>query len=286
MKQQRLSITVRIASLATAALMGLTACASSQAAAPAPGSAVVSPPAKLVSSGTLSYGVAATFPPFEYKDGTTLTGFDVEMAQALAGSMGLTASPLDIDFDGLIPALNGSRIDVINSAMYINEARSAQVDFVPYLVVGEAMLVPAGNKNNIKKIPEDLSGRTIAVTRGAIGEKYMTEFNDELKSMGKEPMEIMALPTNQDALLAVKTGRADGFDTSTPGAAYTLTRDKGAFEVAGTFKVGTKIGIAVRKGDTQTKSAIEAALKEFVDKGAYKELVAKYNLPADSSIFG
>lgn len=274
--------------LSVAALTGLllTACSSTTEPAAAPsGEASVTAPADLVSSGTLTYGVAATFPPFEYKDGADLTGFDVEMAQALAGEMGLSASPSDMDFDGLIPGLNGKRIDIINSAMYIKPEREEQVDFVPYMLVGEAVMVPKGNDKKIAKVPEDLSGLTVAVTRGAIGETYMTDFNTELAAAGLPEMTILSLPTNQDALLAVQSGRADAFDTSTPGAAYTLTQQPDAFEVAATFDLGTEIGIAVRKGDTETRTAIEAALKAFVDSGDYEKLIAKYNLPAESNYF-
>lgn len=242
-------------------------------------------PTNLASSGTLTYGVAATFPPFEYKDGSDLAGFDIEMAQALASEMGLTVTPSDMDFDGLIPGLNGKRIDIINSAMYIKPEREEQVDFVPYMLVGEAVMVPQGNPKNISKIPEDLSGLTVAVTRGAIGETYMNDFNTKLEADGMAPMTILSLPTNQDALLAVSSGRADAFDTSTPGAAYTLTQQPDAFEVAGTFDLGTEVGIAVRKGDTEMKAAIEAALTEFVDSGDYESLIEKFNLPAESNYF-
>ncbi|RCK69072.1 ABC transporter substrate-binding protein [Desertihabitans brevis] len=272
------------AALVLAALLVATAACSSEPEVAA-GPAVVPPPSTLVEEGELTYGVAATFPPFEYKDGTDLTGFDVDMAESLAGYMGLTPAPLDVDFDGLIPALGGQRIDVINSAMYINEERSTQVDFVPYLVVGEALLVPKGNPAGITTIPDDLSGKTIAVTRGAIGETYMNEFNTELEAKGLAPMTVMTLPTNQDALLAVTSGRADGFDTSTPGAAYTLTERPDSFDIAGTFALGTQIGIAVRKGDTETKAAIEASLRKLVDDGTYAELIERYNLPPESSLF-
>lgn len=247
--------------------------------------ATVEAPSNLVSSGKLTYGVAATFAPYEYKDGDALTGFDVDMAKSLAGMMGLEASPLDMDFDGLIPALQGGRVDIINSAMYINDERSAQVDFVPYMLVGEAMIVPVGQASAMADIPDDLSGKTIAVTRGAIGETYMNEFNEQLKKEGKAEMKIMALPSNQDALMAVSSGRADGFDTSTAGAAYTMSQQGDKFEVAGTFKLGTKIGIAVKKGDVATKQAVEDALKTFVDSGDYAELMKKYNLPDSASLF-
>lgn len=271
-----------IASAAAVALL-LSACAS-QAETPV-GEADVEPPAELVSAGTLTYGVAATFPPFEYKDGTELAGFDIEMTKDLAATMGLNVAPMDMEFDGLIPALNGGRIDVINSAMYITPERAKQVDFVPYVLVGEAVVTPEGNPHDVSELPEDLSGLTVAVTRGAIGETYMNDFNDELEADGLDPMKILALPSNQDALLAVQTGRADAFDTSTPGAAHTLSQQPGKYEVAGTFDVGTKVGIAVPKGDTETKEALEAALQIFVKSGGYDDLLAKYNLPAESNYF-
>lgn len=269
-----------------AGVIALTGCSATSAGDTPSASAVVKAPTSLVSGGAFTYGTAATFPPFEYQEGGTDTGFDIDMGKALAESMGLTPKATDLDFNGLIPALKGKRLDVINSAMYINDERSKQVDFVPYMQVGEALLVPKGNDKDIKELPGDLSGRTVAVTAGAIGETYMKEFNEQLEKDGKKPMTIMSLPTNQDALLAVSSGRADAFDTSTPGAAYTLTKQAGKFEIAADFKIGTKIGIAVRKGDTSMKQAVQAALDELVKSGDYERLMKKYNLPSSSAILG
>ncbi len=58
-----------------------------------------------------------------------------------------------MDFDGLIPALNGKRIDVINSAMYIKPEREEQVDFVPYMLVGEAVMVPKATRRRSRRSP-------------------------------------------------------------------------------------------------------------------------------------
>lgn len=247
----------------------------------------VAPPSELVESGTLTYGTAATFPPFEYRDPKTseTTGFDIEMIRVLADYMGLKTEALDMDFDGLVPALRGRRIDVINSAMYIKPEREKQVDFVPYMVIGEAMVVPSGNPAKISKLPEDLSGLNVAVTRGAIGERYMLDFNAELEKMGRQPMNIMTFPTNQDALLAVSSGRANAFDTSIPGAARLKQERPGEFEVAATFDIGTKIGIATRKGDTDMQRAIKEAMKIFVEKGEYARLLKTYSLPPEVNYF-
>ena len=276
-----------VAALGAGLLLAFTAAGCGDTSEPEPNaSAEVAPPSNLVEDGTLTYGTAASFPPFEFKGSSGRPeGFDIDMIEKLAGSMGLRAKPLDIDFDGLIPALQGSRIDVINSAMYIKPDRERVVDFVPYMIIGESMIVPKGNPENIGTLPDDLSGKTVAVTRGAIGEQYMTNFNKELDTAGKPPMKILALPTNQDALLAVKSGRADAFDTSTPGAAYTVSEEGGALEVAATFDLGTKIGIAVRKGDTEAAKSVQAALDKFVSSGEYEKLLKKYNLPPEVNYF-
>jgi polar amino acid transport system substrate-binding protein len=263
--------------------LAVAACGGEESSPATTVEASVSPPANVVSEGKITYGTAATFPPFEFRDGNDLAGFDIEMIDELAGYMGLETEAMDIEFDGLIPALNGRRVDVINSAMYIKPEREAQVDFLPYLVIGEAIIVRKGNEPGIQST-DDLAGKTVAVTRGAIGEQYMKEFNEQFKADGKPLINILTLPTNQDALLAVSNGRAEAFDTSTPGAADLLRKTDDEFEIATTFDNGTKIGLAFRKGDEQMRRALAEALERFESDGAYAKLIAKYNLPPETNL--
>lgn len=246
--------------------------------------AAVPPPPGLLSKDKVTYGTAATFPPFEFREGGDLAGFDIEMMDSLARSMGLGTQALDQDFDGLIPALQGRRIDLINSAMYIKPDRAKQVDFLPYLRIGEAIIVRKGNAPGIDST-DALAGKTVAVTRGAIGETYMKGFNKQFQAAGKPLINILTLPTNQDALLAVSNGRADAFDTSTPGAADLLRKTHDQFAIATTFDNGTKIGIAFRKGDDAMKKGFDRAMQHFVSDGGYAALLKKYNLPPESNYF-
>lgn len=271
------------------ALVGLLSaatllCGCTSASEQAPPTAVISPPANLVETGHLTYGTAASFPPFESKENGELVGFDIDMGDQLAEYLGLRTKVLDIDFDGLIPALQGGRVDIINSAMYINDERAAVVDFVPYMRIGESLIGKSDADISLSQLPDDLSGRTVAVTRGAIGETFMNDFNKELIAAGKQPMEIMALPNNQDALLAVQSGRAELFDTSTPGAAHTLSQAGDKFKVFHTFALDTQIGVAVPKNKPEMKAAIEEAVDRFMDSGEYDKLLEKYNLPQDSKV--
>ena len=240
--------------------------------------------AKLVKEGVLTYGTAATFPPYEYMANGELTGFDIELGQALADELGLDVEIMAMNFEGLIPALQGGRVDIINSAMYIKPEREEQVDFIPYMYIGNAVVVLKGNKLNISSL-NDLTGLKVAVTRGGVEEIYANEQNERFEQAGKKPMEILALPTANDAVLATEQGRADAFLHSSPGAAYLLQEKPGVFEIAATFDMSTEIGIAVRKGDTAMKQTIEEALQKVVENGTYAELMKKYNLPEALSYF-
>ena len=244
----------------------------------------VAPPPNLVTPGKLTFVTAASAPPFEYKKAGQYTGFDFDMIHAIAGYIGLEPVPIDLTFDGLIPALLGNRADIINSSMYITAARSEKVDFVPYLKIGEAIMVPAKNPKNIHSV-DDLSGKDVAVTRGAIEQTYATAQNAEFTKAGKPLENMVSLPTELDCALAVEQGRADAFFTYVQGGTYLLQQRPGVFTIAGTFAFNTRLGIATRKGETAMHQAIDQALTMFVKSGGYKTLLAKYQFPNESSIF-
>lgn len=240
----------------------------------------------LVEGGALTYGVAATFPPFEYQKEGQLTGFDIDMIEALAKKLSATPKPMNMEFQGLIPALLGSRLDLINSAMYINDKRKEQVDFVPYMTIGELIIVKAGNPSAIAGRDDTLCGKTVSVTLGAIEETYARQDAERCKAAGKGEVTVQTLPTGPDTVTSVVQGRADAMFTSTPGGAVMLDEMAGQIEVAGPeFDTSTSIGMAVRKDDTAIKASIEAALQEIVADGTYGKLLEKYKLPASVNPF-
>ena len=239
----------------------------------------------LVEAGKLTYGTAATFAPFEYTVDGELTGFDIELGAHMAGLMGLDVSPLNMEFKGLIPALQGGRIDIINSAMYIKPERAEQVDFIPYMRVGNEIIVAKGNPKNINS-RADLCGMSAAVTLGGIQESYAREDAAACEAAGKETVKVMTFPTAQDSALTVRQGRADAFFNSTPGATVQITALPDVYEIVGaTFAAETQIGFAVRKGDAAMKKMVTEALMKSIEDGTYAALIEKYNLPASVSLF-
>ncbi|SEG81778.1 ABC transporter substrate-binding protein [Bosea lathyri] len=236
--------------------------------------------------GKLSYAVAGSFAPFAFVRNGTLVGFDVEMGDELAKQLELQPNPLNIEFKGVIPALLGGRVDMINAAMFITEERAKQVEFVPYLRVGTEVVVTKTNPSKITGRDDSLCGKRIAVTLGGIQETYARADDARCKAAGKDSITVMTLPTAQDSLLTVRQGRADALFDSTPGAIKATTELPDVFMTVGTtFEAKTRLGYAVRKNDPQMKAAIEQALAAIVKSGRYREIMQKWALPATMSIF-
>jgi len=246
--------------------------------------AQVAPPKELVNAGKITYGVAATFAPFEYMQGDKLVGLDIEMLEAMAEKMGLGVEVMNMEFKGLIPALQSKRIDIINSGMYIRPEREEQVDFIPYLTVGNEIVVQAKNPKGIKS-REDMCGVMIAVTLGGFQEKLAREDDENCKKAGKPGTEVMTFPTAQDAALALKNGRADAIYNSTPGAYKQVQELPNDYAIAGkTFGPFAKIGIAARKGDADTKEAVTKALAAIKADGVLDQLLKKYGMPLEAKL--
>lgn len=240
----------------------------------------------VVEKGALTFGVAATFPPFEYQKDGKMVGFDLDLIEALAKKLGAAPKAMNMDFKGLIPALQGSRIDVINSAMYINPARAEQVDFIPYLKIGNMVLVQDGNPAGITGRDNSLCGKTVATTLGAIEETYARADDKRCQEAGLPAVKVVTLPTGQDSYLSLRQGRADAVFDSTPGVVELMGASPGVYATAGPeFESSTQIGMATRKGDAAMRAALAAALKEIVADGTYGTLIGKWQLPATVSLF-
>jgi len=243
--------------------------------------AEIAAPAKLVTPGKLTYGFAATFAPFEFQRDGKLVGVDVDFGDEIAKRLGLAAEPMNMEFKGLIPALQGGRLDIINSAMYITQERAQQVDFVPYLRIGTEVIVRKANPAGISGRNASLCGKRIAVTLGGIQENYARADDERCRNAGQPQVIVMTFPTAQDSALAVRQGRADVFYNSTPGTVMLMAEVPDVYQVVGeTFEANTRLGVAVRKGDEAMSKAIEAAFQSMARDGTYVRVLENWKLPA------
>lgn len=152
----------------------------------------------------LVVGMELAYPPFETKDNEgNPTGVSVELAKAFGEYLGRDVIIENINWTGLIPALQTDKVDMVISSMTITEVRKESVDFSDgYAKAYLAFLV---NKESPVTVSADLNNadRTVAVKTGSTGDFYVTNNYPLAK--------VLRLDDESAAIAEVINGRADAF---------------------------------------------------------------------------
>jgi polar amino acid transport system substrate-binding protein len=233
--------------------------------------------------GVLQIGSDIAYAPIEfYEEGTqTPKGLDIDLADALAEELGVTAEFINSGFDGLRDALNANRFDIVMSSMTITPDREKEVDFIPYLSAGTDLLVPKGNPKNIQSV-EDLSGLTVSVQLATIQVDQLEAANEQLKADGKPEIDVLTFDQNPLAVEQVRLGRADANIADSPVVANDALLSDGDLEAVGLAIEAAPYGIAVRKDSPELKAALEDALQAVIDSGKYDEILQTWSLSGGS----
>jgi polar amino acid transport system substrate-binding protein len=237
-------------------------------------------PADLKAAGVLKIGTDASYPPFESigDDNKTVVGLDADLAKGIAETLGVKVKMIPTAWDGIIPALKAQRFDLIMSAMDDTPEREKQVDYVNYMKVPAfGMLVPKGNPQGLKTFA-DLCGKAVSVQKGTTQADAVDAAN---KDCGAKPMKVRTFPTEADAQLQVRTGRAIADVTDQVVAVYVASSKGGgkldAVPIPG--QAPSIKGIAVRKDATELRDAVKAALAKLHDAGAYQDVLKQWGFP-------
>jgi polar amino acid transport system substrate-binding protein len=240
---------------------------------------------KTVEAGKLTWGSSPTFKPFEFMRDGKAQGFDVDLMENLAKRLNLSSNMMGMEFKGVIPALLGTRVDAGVSGLYVTAERAQVADFIPYVIVGNQIVVQKGNPKKITG-RDGLCGLKAAAPVNTAFEASTKALSAECKSAGKPEIEILSLPGSDTVALALQQGRVDAALNSTATIAAMIGENPDAYELAGPpFDANTKVGIALRKDETELKGRLNTALQEMVKDGTYAQLLKKWNLPPQSSAF-
>lgn len=245
------------------------------------GAAPVAPPNDLVSKGTLTIGTNMPYPPMESYTGANLnipTGADIDLGTAIARKMGLKVAFVNIpNFDTIIPGLQSHHYDIIMSSMGITPDRAKSLDFVPYMLAGESIVVVKGNPKHITTLA-DLSGKTAGVQAATTEQAALDAENTTLKAAGKSLINVQTYKQDSDALAQLTLGRIDAYLTDFPVAAYYVTKRHNQLQLGGKQFGMQTYGIAVRKGDKSILTAVSKAFKLVQQDGEYMAILKHYGL--------
>jgi len=222
--------------------------------------------------------------PFYTQDASgNWEGWEVEIAHAICDQAGLDCVLTPIPWDGLIPALNAKKIDAIINSMSITEERMKEIDFSDkYYNTPTAIIGP--KNETFDATPEGVKGKILGVQVSTVHAAYAK------KHFADVAAEIKEYQTQDEANQDLVAGRIDATQADSIALDAFLKSDEGQAccdlkgYVAPDLEVlGPGVGAGVRKGDTELKDKINAAIKAIRDSGKYAEITKKY---FDFDIYG
>jgi polar amino acid transport system substrate-binding protein len=239
----------------------------------------------LVEPGKLTWATAPTFIPFEFMKDSKPVGFDVDMMDELGKRVHLTPVVMALEFKGVMPALIGKRVDLAVSGLYITAERLTAADMIPYALIGNQIVVKKGNPKHLSD-PASLCGAKVAAAIATVFEASVKTQSEACVAAGKPAIELLSVPGSNLVALAIVQGRADAGVTSNAAVAAMTSETPDTYEAAGEpYDATTKLGIALNKDNPMLKAALQTALDGMAKDGTYAKLLAKWNLPAKSSVY-
>ena len=157
---------------------------------------------RVQNSGVLRVGLDPTFPPFEFTEGTSLQGIDVDLARALAAELDLEVSYSHFGYDGLYDALATGQVDVLISALVPDVARTR--DFAYSNGYINSGLVLVSRRDTPLADSSELVDKTVSVELGTAGHVETTNWQRQVPDLA-----IAVHQSSDEALSALAMGRVD-----------------------------------------------------------------------------
>jgi polar amino acid transport system substrate-binding protein len=234
----------------------------------------------IVKGGKLNVAIVPNYPPLDVRDPATneLTGFDVDLGEALAKKLGITLNWQETSFEQMVSALATGRVDAILSGMTDLASRHDTVSFVDYLRSGPQFFVQGAR---IGEFPDMLAlcGKKVGSSRRTSFPSEISKWSDaHCKPAGKPDIVNVGTDGSADARTQLKQGRIDAAVQGNETLPYVMGLEPGKYAPVGA-PIGSQLtGMGVAKANTALQQALAGALGEIIADGSYAKLLAKWQL--------
>ncbi|MBU8824498.1 ABC transporter permease subunit [Mycolicibacterium goodii] len=224
-------------------------------------------------AGVLRVGTEGVYAPFSYHDPVTgqLTGYDVDVARAVADRIGVHIEFVETPWDSIFAALEANRFDIVANEVTITDERKAKYDLSEPYSVGEGVIVTRADDNSITSL-DDLKGKVAA-------ENATSNWSEIARQAGAR---VEAVEGFTQAITLLNQGRVDVVvNDSIAVYAYLAETGDTSVKIAGTVGEKSEQGFAARKNSGYLPE-LNRALDELRADGTLTQISQKY-LKADAT---
>ena len=228
--------------------------------------------------GVLVMATNAAFPPYEYKEGDSFAGIDVEIATKIAEKLGLTLEIQDVEFGSIIGGVQSGKFDMGVAGMTVNEERLQSVNFTDSYATGVQVVIV--NEGSAIASLDDLKAdgsMKYGVQQDTTGDIYSSYSVDE-GGFGEE--NVIRYKTGADAVQALKSGKVDAVIIDNEPAKSFVAANEG-LKILDTEYAVEDYAICIAKENTALLDAVNEALAELKADGTLQQIINKY-IPASS----
>jgi polar amino acid transport system substrate-binding protein len=229
--------------------------------------------------GVLRVCVDVPSPPFAEQRGGRLTGFEVQLVEAVARSTGLKPVWRDTQRVDLVEDLLAGKCDIVAAQLAVSYALQARISMVPYLQVDQAFLVRRGGPELADPVahPLVLCGRAVAVVAGGGEQRTLEDFAGRCEDAAKPLPRVVSAATPREALAELRTRRADVVFDDLPHVAWYAAHAEGVKRLGGAID-HVNYGFGLRRARESLYFGLRAGLTASHEDGTFARLQKRWNL--------
>lgn len=219
-------------------------------------------------AGEIVFATEGTYKPFSFHEGGAgdLTGYDVDVAKAVAEKLGVEAKFEETQFDSIFAGLEAERFDAIANQITVNPTRQEKYELSTPYTVSQGVIVTLEDNSGISSFA-DLKGKTMAQSLTSNWYTLATESGAQVEAVEGWAQGVSLLKDGRvDAIVNDKLTFLD----------YEVTNPDSGLKIAATTEESSESAMVFRKGATALNEAVNTALDELSADGTLAELSEKY----------
>jgi ABC-type amino acid transport substrate-binding protein/predicted Ser/Thr protein kinase len=232
-------------------------------------------PEDIRSTGRLVVGVNIPYAPNEFKDANgQIVGFDVDLMNAVARTLGLAPEYRETAFEAILPSVRAGDFNVGMSSFTDTKEREESVDFVTYFQAGTMWAQRAGSGIT----PAAGCGLRIGVSYATLQEtEEIPRKSEDCVAAGKAPIDKVVYVSQDDLNSALINGEVDAMAADSPVTGFAIKTSGGALEPAGDVYNSAPYGYPVAKGSGLAE-ALRQALVHLISTGEYRTIAVMWGV--------